>query len=61
MSDVSLFASRAPPGQPCLADDDQLLEMSVADLQTFNTGDDFQHAAFITDENRYLGNNNVGE
>ena len=37
--------------RPCLADDDQLLEMSVADRQTVSPGHDL-HAAFITDESR---------
>ena len=38
--------------RPCLADDDQLLEMSVADRQTVSPGHDLLHAAFITDESR---------
>ena len=37
--------------RPCLADDDQLLEMNVAPGQTVSGGGDILHAAFITDEN----------
>ena len=36
---------------PLVADDDPLLEMSVGARQN-NAGQDGQHAAFITDENR---------
>ena len=39
--------------RPCLADGDQLLEMSQADRQTLSPGDGLHHAAFITDKNRW--------
>ena len=37
--------------RPCLADDDQLLEMSVADRQTVSPGQ-VMHSSFTTDVER---------